>query len=171
MVEKKQIVEEIRNYLIDVIEVPRSEFSGFAACPFSKSERVGGRLMVDVFDPTEESFVECMCRMIDEGYSSAVLALFENSHPTVMAKSETSKFSRFLNKVMKDGGIKGYKNICINPSDEVSIGDYNPRSKSPYFLIVVSKVNDLDRGRKSLTRTKYYDKMPDRYKRFLSLDL
>lgn len=171
MVEKKQVIEEIKNYLTNVIEVPREEFSGFAACPFSKSERVKGRLMVDVFDPTEESFVKCMHRMIDEGYSSAALALCEGGQPSVMSKSETSKFSRFLNKVMRDAGIRGYKNICMNPNDEVGIEDYNPRSQSPYFLIVVSKLDDLDRGRKSLTKTKYYDKMSNRYKRFLNLDL
>ena len=162
MAEKKQIIEEIRDYLVNVIEVPREEFSGFAACPFSKSERVRGRLMVDMFDPAEESFVKCVHRMIDEGYSSAVLALCEGGEPSVISESETIGFSRFLNKVIRGAGIRGYKNICLNPSDEVSIEGYNPRSQSPYFLIVVSKVNDLDRGRKSLTKTKYYDKMSDK---------
>jgi len=170
MVEKKQIVEEIENYLINVIEVPREEFSGFAVCPFSKSERVRGRLMVDVFDSSVESFPECVHKMIDKGCTSAVLALFDGGMPVVMDKSETVGFSKFLNKVMRHDGIRGYKNICINPYDEVSIGDHNPRSKSPYFLIVVSRVGDLDRGRKSLTKTKYYDKMSNKYKRFLSLD-
>ena len=171
MVEKKQIVEEIKNYLINVIEVPREEFSGFAVCPFSKSERVRGRLMVDVFDSSEESFPECIHRMIKKGCTSAALALFSDNVPVVMSKSETVGFSRFLNKVMRQEGINGYKNICINPNDEVCIEKYSPRSESPYFLIVVSKVDDLDRGRKSLTKTKYYDKMSDKYKRFLSLDL
>jgi hypothetical protein len=171
MAEKKQIIEEIKNYLINVIEVPREEFSGFAVCPFSKSERVRGRLMVDVFDSSIESFPECVYRMIDKGCTSAVLALFSGGVPIVMDKSETVGFSKFLNKVMKDGEIRGYKNVCLNPNDEVSVGDYNPRSESPYFLIIVSKVDDLDRGRKSLTKTKYYDKMSNKYKRFLSLDL
>ncbi len=171
MVEKKQIIEEIKNYLINVIEVPREEFSGFAVCPFSKSERVKGRLMVDVFDSSEESFPECVHRMIDKGCTSAVLALFSSGAPVVMDKSETIGFSKFLNKIMRQEGIDGYKNICINSNDEVYIEKYNPRSESPYFMIVVSKVSDLDRGRKSLTKTKYYDKMSNKYKRFLSLDL
>jgi hypothetical protein len=171
MVEKKQIIEEIKGYLTDVIEVPREEFAGFAVCPFSKSERVRGRLMVDVFDASEESFPECVYRMIDKGCTSAVLALFDGGLPVVMDKSETVGFSRFLNEVMRDRGIRGYKNICTNPNDEVDADGFNPRSQSPYFLIVISETDDLDKKRKSLTKTKYYDKMSDKYKRFLSLDL
>ena len=95
MAEKKQIIEEIRDYLINVIEVPSEEFSGFAVCPFSKSERVRGRLMVDVFDSAEESFPECMYRMIDEGCTSAVLALFSNGEPVMMNKKETSTMAIF----------------------------------------------------------------------------
>ena len=171
MVEKKQIVEEIKNYLINVIEVPREEFSGFAVCPFSKSERVRGRLMVDVFDSSVESFPECVYRMIDKGCTSAALALFSGGVPITMDKSETVGFSKFLNKVMRDDGIVGYKNICTNPYDEVDADGYNPRSQSPYFLIVISETDDLDKKRKSLTKTKYYDKMSNKYKRFLSLDL
>tara|TARA_B100000282_G_C31614127_1_gene436173 strand:- start:67 stop:582 length:516 start_codon:yes stop_codon:yes gene_type:complete len=171
MVEKKQIIKNITDYLINVIEVPRQEFSGFAVCPFSKSERVKGRLMVDVLDHSSESFLDCMNRMTDKGCTSAVLALFDNGHPVVMDKTETVGFSKFLNKIMKSNNLRGYKNVCLNPNDEVEVADYNPRSKSPYFLIVVSKVDDLDRGRKSLTKTKYYNKMPEKYKKFLSLDL
>ncbi len=171
MVEKTQVIREITDYLTEVIEVPREEFSGFAVCPFSKSERVRGRLMVDVFDSSEESFTECVYRMIDKGCTSAVLALFSDGAPVVMDKSETVGFSKFLNKVLKGNGIKGYKNICTNPNDEVDADGFNPRSQSPYFLIVVSETDDLDRKRKSLTKTKYYDKMSNKYKRFLSLDL
>ena len=127
--------------------------------------------MVDVFDSSEESFTECVYRMIDKGCTSAALALFQGDTPVVMTKSETGKFSKFLNKVMRNSGISGYKNICINPNDQVNIEGYNPRSLSPYFLIVVSRVDDLDKGKKSLTKTKYYDKMPNRYKRFLNVDL
>ena len=171
MAEKKRIVEEIENYLVNVIEVPREEFSGFAVCPFSKSERVKGRLMVDVFDSFVESFPECVQRMIDKGCTSAVLALLDDGVPVTMDKAETVGFSKFLNRVMRDNGILGYKNICTNPSDEVDADGYNPRSQSPYFLIVISETGDLDKKRKSLTKTKYYDKMSDKYKRFLSLDL
>jgi len=171
MADKTQVIKDIIKYLTDVIEVPKEEFSGFAVCPFSKPERTRGRLMVDVFDPDETSFPDCMKAIISQGYSSAALALFQGDTPVVMTKSETGKFSKFLNKIMKESGISGYKNICINPNDQVSIEGYNPRSLSPYFLIVVSRVDDLDKGKKSLTKTKYYDKMPDRYKRFLNVDL
>tara|TARA_B100001248_G_scaffold261378_1_gene252372 strand:+ start:4754 stop:5269 length:516 start_codon:yes stop_codon:yes gene_type:complete len=171
MVEKRQIIKNITDYLVNVIEVPRQEFSGFAVCPFSKSERVKGRLMVDVLDHSSESFLDCMNRMTEKGCTSAVLALFDGGVPVVMDKSETVGFSKFLNRIMRDNGILGYKNICTNPSDEVDADGYNPRSQSPYFLIVISETDDLDKKRKSLTKTKYYDKMSDKYKRFLSLDL
>lgn len=171
MAEKTQVTKDIIKYLTEVIEVPSQEFSGFAVCPFSKPERTRGRLFIGVFDPDEMSFPDCMKQIISQGYSSAALALFQGDTPVVMSKSETGKFSKFLNGVMKDSGISDYKNICINPNDQVSMGEYNPRSLSPYFLIVVSRIDDLDKGKKSLTKTKYYDKMPDRYKRFLNVDL
>ena len=50
MVDKVKVTKDIIKYMVEVLEVPRDEFSGFAVCPFAKAERTSNRLMVGVFD-------------------------------------------------------------------------------------------------------------------------
>ena len=170
MVEKTQIINNIILYLTEVIEKPREEFSGFATCPFAKAERVSGKLMVDVFDPADTDFVKVVSRMRDEGYESALVALFQGNTPVEISSDDTKKFQAFLNKTLRLANLKEYKTICFNPNDSVDVGGFNPRSECPYFLINVAKREVLNNAHKSLTKTKYFDNLSDKYRKYLKMD-
>ncbi len=169
MVEKTQVIKNIVKYLVEVIEVPREEFSGFAVCPFAKSERTGGKLMIDVFDPAESNFVEKVNNMVESGHQSGLFALFQGDTPVQIGESDTKNFQVFLNKTLRVAGLGDYKTICFNPNDLVDADGFNPRNGCPYFLINVASRDVLSNAHKSLTKTKYFDKLSKEYKKFLKV--
>jgi hypothetical protein len=170
MVEKSSTIERIHFYIKEYIETPREEFSGMATCPFSKGERTRGRLLVDVFDSNVQVFPDVVKQMIDNGYSSGLFALFVDGVPAELEKEDTASFQSFLNKLLKRSGIKDYKSICMNPNDDLEVDGFNPRQHAPCFLINVAHSSDLNKGRKSLTSTKYFDRMPEKYRKYLKMD-
>tara|TARA_R110001592_G_scaffold21067_7_gene85345 strand:- start:1587 stop:2102 length:516 start_codon:yes stop_codon:yes gene_type:complete len=171
MADKNKIIENMHSYLTNYIEIPREEFSGMATCPFSKGERTRGRLLVDVFDSNSRTFPDVVKQMIEDGYSSGLFALFIGDTPAEIAEEDTVSFQSFLNKVLKRSGVKSYKSICMNPNDNLEVNGFNPRQYAPYFLINVAHSSELNKGRKSLTSTKYFDKMPEKYRKYLKMDL
>lgn len=168
---REQVIENIITYLVDVVEKPRSEFSGFATCPFAKAERVSGKLMIDVFDPAKGDFSRVIDEMSDSGYESALLALFQDDIPVEISREDTKKFQTFLNKSLRVSGLKEYKTICFNPNDKVEVGGFNPRAACPYFLINVAKRKVLNNAHKSLTKTNYFDNLSKEYRKYLKMDL
>ena len=170
MVDKAKVTKDIVKYMVEVLEVPRDEFSGFAVCPFAKAERTSNRLMVDVFDPGQDDFVEKVKSMEQQGYSSGIFAVFQDDIPVEISSEDTKKFQIFINKTMRLAGLKRYKNICFNPNDTASVDGFCPRSLAPYFLVNVAKREDLAKANKNLRKTSYYDKLNKEYKKFLSLN-
>ena len=169
--EEQKAKDKIEKYLVDVIEQPRSEFNDFPVCPFAKSERVSGKLKIGIFDPAVVKFQDLVLQMEKDGYESGLFAVYQGDMPVEISEKDTKKMQVFLNKSLRLSGLRKYKTICFNPNDSVSVGGFSPRSLSPYFLVNVAKREVLQSARNSLTKTKYYDKMSDKYKRFLSLDL
>ena len=168
---RDQVIENVTTYLVSVVEKPRSEFSGFATCPFAKAERVSGKLMIDIFDPAKTDFSQVVKEMNSSGYESALLALFQGDIPVEISKEDTKKFQTFLNKSLRVAGMKEYKTICFNPNDKVEVQGFNPRAECPYFLINVAKRKVLNNAHKSLTKTNYFDNLSKEYRKYLKMDL
>ena len=169
MVDKRTVTDNIIKYMVEVLEIPRKEFSGFAVCPFAKAERKTNRLMIDVFDPGQDDFASKVQHMEKGGYSSGIFAVFQGDTPVEISTEDTKKFQVFINRTMRLAGMKQYKNICFNPNDRVSVDGFCPRSLAPYFLINVAKKKDLSKANKSLRKTSYYDNLNKEYRKFLSL--
>ena len=131
---REEAKKKILSYIVDFLEVPHEEFGGFPPCPFAKAERLKNKLLVDIYDPSDGSFVEKVKLMIESGYESGVFALFENGVPVEIEEEETRSFQRFLNKTLKSNELKEYKSICINPKDKLEVKGILVRGLSPYFL-------------------------------------
>ena len=78
-------------------------------------------------------------------------------------------YQEFINIVIESTGVGEVKALCFNPNDNLDVEGYNPRSKAPYFLINMAYTDDLSKAHNSLKRTKYYDKMPVEYIRYLGV--
>jgi len=127
------------------------------------------KLLIDVYDSADRSFVEKVKEMVDAGYESGVFALLENGEHVSLEEKETRSFQKFLNKNLKENGLGAYKTICINPKDELEVKGIKVRALSPYFLINVGLRKAFGKTHKSLKKSKYFDNFPDYYKKYLNV--
>ena len=161
---------EIENYLVNVVEESREEFGNMAVCPFAKGERISGKLRVGTFDPGKIPFDDLVRETIERGYQSGLFAVFQGDTPVQISHKDTKKFQVFLNKTLRLAGLREYKTICFNPNDQVSVDGYNPRSLAPFLLINFASRDILNSAHKSLTKTKYFDRLSTEYRKFLKMD-
>jgi len=160
---KAQLINSIKFYLTEVLEKPRDEFEGMPACPFIKKERLKNKLMIDVFDNENESFLDKIELFVKSSYTDAVFAqILEKPLSTKNSKI----YQRFLNDVLKDN-FKRYKTIVINPNDTINIKGFCPRSHAPCLLIVVTDREKLNDAHNKMLNTKYFKHFDDEYLKHL----
>jgi len=128
---REQIIKQMTDYVINVLEEKRPEFSGFAVCPFVKADRVSDQLYLDVFEVPKDTLVDVVLRFVRSGKRSALIA----QPNTDVKKTETKGYQEFINLVLEETGNDDVLALCFNPNDELEIEGYNPRSKAPCFLI------------------------------------
>ena len=162
---REQLIEQMTNYVINVLEEKRPEFSGFAVCPFVKADRIKDQLHIDVFDNTQDTLVDVVLRFVRSGKRSALIG-----QPNVnIVQSETRGYQEFINLVLEESGNGEIGALCFNPSSTMEVEGYNPLSSAPCFIINMAYHSDLSKARNSLLKTSYYDKLPPRYKKYLNV--
>ena len=154
--------EEAKDYINNVLNEKRSEFGNKAVCPFAAPELKANRLMIATVG--EQGLIDLINDFGKSDYESALFVIKED----VPAK-QTKKFQYFVDQLLKQQGLNQYRNICLNPNDDVDADGYNPRAQSPYFMINISKKTAISKAHRALKRTNYYDKMSNNYRKFLNL--
>ena len=114
---KKQITDYINN----VLNEKRTEFSGMAVCPFAAPELANNKLMIAMLGEDDKGIRDLLEEFAASDYDSAIIAL-----PHHLGPEDTKPFQIFINKILKRLGLEDYKNICFNPNDEVDIDGFNP---------------------------------------------
>ena len=59
-VNREQLIKQMTDYVINILEEKRPEFSGFAVCPFVKADRLADQLHLDVFDNKKETLIDAI---------------------------------------------------------------------------------------------------------------
>ena len=154
--------EDVKDYINNVLDEKREEFGGKAVCPFAAPELKANKLMI--VRVGDKSLTDLIEQFHKSDYESA-LFIIEKDIPA----KQTKKFQYFVNELLKQQGLKDYKNICFNPNDDVDIDGYNPRSLSPYFMVNIANRKVLSKAHRALKKTNYYDKLPNKYRKFLNL--
>ena len=155
-------------YLNFIIREKRPEYGDMPVCPFVGPELDQDKMMIDVFDPNVETFIERVKVFHESKYNSALFALVNS--PELSGK-ETRPYQSFLNKLLKENGYPQYKTICFNPNDEVTeIDGYNPRSFAPAFLINIADRKELGKAHAAIVKSpKFFSKMSNAYRKFLKV--
>ena len=149
---------------INFIRTPRKEYGDLPPCPFVGAEIDKGKLMIDKFNPKENTLLEMVKAYDESDYDSA---LFVQISEEPLSKFDTVGYQDYINKTMKDNNYGHLKCICFNPNDELDIDGFNPRSHAPYFLINIATREALDKAHNVLSKTKYYNNMNMKYLRYL----
>ena len=162
---REQIINKVKKWIVEVLEPARPELSGFAACPFVKTERLNDKIMYGILDGNTR-LVDLVKEFDRSSYTTAVFVqiLEEDISP-----EDGLEYQRFINAVMKEDGFGKYKNICFNPRQSLSVNGFCPRSQAPYFLINIAPRKDLIKTHESLLKTKYFDNFPEDYKKHLKI--
>tara|TARA_A100001515_G_scaffold98485_1_gene79398 strand:+ start:2568 stop:3077 length:510 start_codon:yes stop_codon:yes gene_type:complete len=164
--DRDQIIKELEDYVVNVLEEKREEFSGLAVCPFVKADRVTDQLFLDVFDNKVDTLINVILRFVRSRKRSALIAQINTNIPG----EETAGYEEFINIVVEAADVGNIKALCFNPNEtNLSVEGYSPRSKAPYFLINIAYLPDLGRAATSLRQTSYYDKMPKDYIKYLGV--
>ena len=155
--------DKVLNYIKNVLEVPRDEYSGMPTCPFAKQERESNNIYIDTLSESND-FIMCMHKFIESGRNSAVF--IQNGE---LGERNTKKYQKFLNNILKALDKSEWKVLCINPDDNLEVDGFNARSLAPCFMILINNKKDIYYAHKSMQNTKYYDKMDPKYKRYLGI--
>lgn len=163
--DRETLTQQMTDYVINVLEEERTEFSGFAVCPFIKRDRVADELFFDIINRDEGGFLNAINNFKNSQKRSALFALTGEQ----ISGTETKGFQKFLNIVLEETNNKDIAVLCFNPEDKLEVEGYNPRSKAPCFLINAAYRTDLSKAHRSLVKTNYYDKLPPTYKKYLNV--
>jgi len=165
LLKKDELIQQMTDYVIDVLEEKRPEFSGFAVCPFVKADRLADQLHLDVFDNAKDTLLGVVLRFVQSGKRSALIA-----QPNIdVGADETKGYQEFINIVLDESGNENILALCFNPKDQLEVDGYNPRSRAPCFLINMAYTDHLSRSHRALQKTTYYDNLPVPYKRYLNI--
>lgn len=159
--------DKVLNYIKNVLEVSRNEYSGMSACPFAKKERETDNIFIDIIS-NGSSFMECMNKFIKTNKNSAV---FIQEGDNNMSEEYTKPYQKFLNSILKENNLNHWKALCINPNDKLEVDGFNVRALSPCFLVLINNKKDIYFAWKKIQETKYYDKMSNKYKDYLGVKL
>ena len=154
--------KDAQEYINNVLAERRQEFGGKAVCPFAAPELESNRLMIATVG--NKSLADLINDFRNSDYESALFIIEED-----IPAEQTKKFQHFVNHLLSQRGLTDYKNICFNPNDDVDIEGYNPRSLAPHFMVNIADKKVLSKAHRALKKTNYYDKLPDKYRKFLNL--
>ena len=153
---KKQILKEINDY-IDYLEKPSDNFGGMPVCPFVRAERQNNNIMIEVWNPSEESYLDVLKKFTDSDYVSALIVC-ENTDGLNWKDVDRKEFQKTLQKLMKAKGFKDLKALCLSPFEEFTAAGEETRKHTPYFLINLVGDVQMDKAHRTLLETKYFDK-------------
>ena len=154
------------NNWIKILRTPRKEYGGMAPCPFVGPEVDKNKLMIEIFDPEKCSIIDMMNKFTESEYDSA---LFIQKTDELLLSKDTYRYQNFINKLLKNNGFEKYKCICFNPNDTQEVQGFSIRGLSPYFMINIADRKILSSAHKKLLKTRYFDNMGDKYKKYLKI--
>ena len=153
---KKQILEEVDRY-IDYLEKPSDNFGGMPVCPFVKAERQNNKIMIETWNPSEESYLDVLEKFKESDYVSALIVC-ENTEGVDWKDVDRKEFQKKLQRLMKEKGHDNLKALCLSPFEEFTAAGEETRKGTPYFLINIVDNVDMAKAHKTLVETKYFDK-------------
>lgn len=152
---------------INILRTPRKEYGNMPPCPFVGGELDKNKLLIEKFDPAENTLIEMVDKLENSEFDSALFVQVSNDN---LQQKDTAGYQDFINKMLRTNGYKHLKCICFNPNDKLSIEGFNARSLAPYFLINIAQQSVLNEAHNNLMKTSYYDNMNKRYLKYLHIN-
>ena len=154
--DKKQILKEVKTWITEYLEIPNKNFGGMPVCPFVKAEREGNKLMFEIWEPNQTSFVDILERFKKSEFSSA-LVICMNTEGLLWEEVDRKRYQKTIQSLMKEKGFTDIKALCFSPFEHHTAAGEETRKGSPYFLINIAGRDDLNKAHTKLLKTSYFD--------------
>jgi|TARA_R100001163_G_C4999528_1_gene149184 hypothetical protein len=157
---EKKILTEVKTWITEYLEIPNENFGGMPVCPFVKAEREKNKLMFEVWYPNKTSFTGILDKFKNSDFSSA-LVICMNTEGLLWEEVDRKKYQKTIQILMKEKGFTDIKALCFSPFEHHTAAGEETRKGSPYFLINIAGVEDLNIAHRKLLKTSYFDKFTE----------
>ena len=157
---EKKILTEVKTWITEYLEIPNENFGGMPVCPFVKAEREKNKLMFEVWYPNKTSFTGILDKFKNSDFSSA-LVICMNTEGLLWEEVDRKKYQKTIQILMKEKGFTDIKALCFSPCEHHTAAGEETRKGSPYFLINIAGVEDLNIAHRKLLKTSYFDKFTE----------
>ena len=153
---RNTIIDKVAQYL-HWLTIPKKEFGNMPVCPYLDTEMRNDMLYIDIWYPTDNSFMDLMESFLLSSKNSALIVC-PNTH--TIDYSEVSRKtiqSQITDLLRKNPQTEYLKCMIFSPYEDFEVAGVKTRSNAPYFLINVAPTKQLGKSHKDLTKTKYFD--------------
>ena len=155
------ILDKAYEYLAWLTQ-PHESFSNMAVCPFVEPEIKREALYIDIWYPSQKSFMKCMEDFYMADKNSA-LFVCPNTSDINWEQVERSKIQAQITSLLKNTPMfSDYKSLCFSPWEDFTAGGgIYTRKKAPYFMINVASRQHLSQSHKQLQKSSYFANFTD----------
>ena len=162
------IIDKVAQYL-HWLTIPKKEFGNMPICPFLDTEMREDKLYLDIWYPTDNSFMDLMESFLLSGKNSA-LVICPNTHTIDYSEVSRKDIQKQINDLLRKNPQTDYlKSLVISPYEPWELAGVETRSNAPYFLINVNPSEQLGKAHKQLQKTKYFDNYSNKDKRKMNV--
>ena len=155
--ESRDIILEKAYQYLHWLTTPHESFSNIAVCPFIEPEIKREQLYIDIWYPSQKSFMKCMEDFYQADKNSA-LFVCPNTETIDWSEVERSKIQAQITSKLKNTPMfSDYKSLCFSPWEDFTAGGgISTRKPSPYFMINVANRTHLSQSHKQLQKSAYF---------------
>ena len=170
------VIQEDRSVIIDKVAqylhwltIPKKEFGNMPVCPFLDKELKQDNRYIDIWYPTDNSFMDLMESFLLSSKNSALI-ICPNTHTIDYSEVERKTIQAKITQILRDNPQTEYlKSLVISPYEPWTLAGVETRSGSPYFLINVSPAEQFGKTHKDLLKTKYFQNYTDADKKKMNV--
>ena len=125
-------------------------------CPFIAGDLQTGNIKFMVYtSDMDKSLIEVIKEWRESDFKTGLILHVGDNMKNIKRK----KYQKFLNKQIKENGMKDIRLLMFSPYEDFKLKDIETRKKAPCVLYNLAKKKDLFEASGKLKKTKWYDKL------------
>src|SRR5210317_433260 len=165
---KSTIIDKVAQYLHS-LTIPKQEFNNMPICPYLDKEMRDDLLYIDIWYPSQSSFMDIMESFLLSNKNSA-LVICPNTHTIDYSEVSRKTIQSQITDLLRKNPQTDYlKSLVISPYEPWELAGVETRSNAPYFMINVTPTEQLGKAHKQLQKTKYFDNFTNKDKRKMNV--
>ena len=138
-------------------------------CPYLDKEMRDDLLYIDIWYPSQSSFMDIMESFLLSNKNSA-LVICPNTHTIDYSEVSRKTIQSQITDLLRKNPQTDYlKSLVISPYEPWELAGVETRSNAPYFMINVTPTEQLGKAHKDLRKTKYFDNFTNKDKRKMNV--